>query len=107
MTHKPRDPLLLEVAAAIGAGNLRLAPLPSTRDEFVHGLCEEGGRVTIDPAPSTVDTAVHELLHRLRPTWTERGVRRRTRQLMASLSDAEVEKLYELVLVAGRKVAGD
>ena len=105
---KTRDPLLLEVAAAIGAGNLRIAHIPSTRREYIHGLCDQHtGHVTINPATGTVDTAIHEMLHRLRPHWTERGVRRRTRQLMKRLSDAEVEKLYELVLVAGKQVADE
>jgi hypothetical protein len=97
----PRDPLLLEVAAAVGAGRIRFRTLAS-EDFFVHGMTEDNGRITINPAPEIVDTLVHECLHRLRPTWSERAVKAKTTRLMKQLSDAEVEKLFELVLVSAQ-----
>lgn len=97
----PRDPLLLEIAAAVGAGRIRFRTLVS-EDVFVHGMTEDNGRITINPAPEIVDTLVHECLHRLRPKWSERAVKARTTRLMRQLSDAEIEKLFELVLVAAR-----
>jgi hypothetical protein len=91
---KQRDPILIEVIAALGAGGIREAFIEA-HDAKVAGYCE-GGRVTVNPIFDTVDTLIHELLHRLRPRWTERGVATRTRRLMNTLSDREVARIYEL-----------
>jgi hypothetical protein len=90
-----RDPLLLEVAAAIGAGRIAMK-----RIRGAHGQCWPDGRVEIDPRAETVDTLVHELIHRLRPTWTERTVKARTTKLMRQMTWDEMERLYQLLLVA-------
>lgn len=94
-----RDPLMLEVVAAIGAGRIELGPIHSEDpSEFIHGLAWPDGTVRINLAPSVVQTVVHELLHRMRPTWTERAVRAKTTRLIKQLSDAEIDRLYTLVL---------
>jgi hypothetical protein len=97
-----RDPLILEVAAAIGAGRIAVGPIHMD-GAIVHGVCWPDGAIRINPAPSVCDTAIHECLHRLRPSWSEQTVRRRTTQIMRQLTDAEVDKLYELVLVTAYK----
>jgi len=97
--QKPRDPMLIEVVAAIGAGRIEIGPIHAD-DEFVSGLCE-GARVKINPAIDVCDSTVHECLHRLRPDWSERAVRSKTTTLMRSLSNAEVDKIYSLVMSVG------
>lgn len=97
-----RDPLLLEIAAAIGAGNLEIGPIHSDR-EFVHGVAyTKTGRIRINPAVEAVDTILHECCHRLRPAWAERTVRAKTTQLMRQLSMAEIDRLYEIALSTAR-----
>ena len=97
-----RDPLVLEIAAAIGAGNIEIGPI-HVEGEFVHGYTFKNGTVRIDPVASVVDSLVHELTHRLRPDWTERAVKCKTTQIMRQLSYKEIDKLYELVLVRAQK----
>lgn len=92
------DPILLEIAAAIGAGRIQIADIESGEGEFVSGLAFPDGRVVINPKPDMVDTLIHEMCHRLRPSWTEKRVRAKTSELMGSLSHAEVDRLYMLML---------
>jgi hypothetical protein len=97
-----RDPLLLEIAAAIGAGNIEIGPIHSDR-EFVHGVAyTKTGRIRINPAVDVVDTALHECCHRLRPHWSERTVKARATRLMAQMSLAEIDKLYEVLLTTAK-----
>src|SRR3990167_3920413 len=97
-----RDPLLLEIAVALGAGNVTIGPIHSDA-ELVHGYCVEHGQrkgaIVINPAVETVDTAIHELTHRLRPSWTERTVRQRTAAIIKTMSNREIDKFYELIQV--------
>ena len=96
------DPLFLEVLVALGAGNLTIGPIHCD-GEFVYGIAEieakgkRKGRVRIDPSTDVCDTACHELLHRIRPKWSEKKVRAQTRVFMRSLSHKERDKLYELI----------
>lgn len=100
MRRKPpaRDPILLEVAAAIGAGRITIGQIDMGDEEHVHGITWSDGGIVINPTVETVDTAIHECLHRLRPTWTERTVRTRTRKLMGQLSNKDVECLFTLLV---------
>jgi hypothetical protein len=95
-----RDPLLLELVAAIGAGRIEIGTIHDD-ESFVHGVCE-GDRVTINPSISVVDTALHEVLHRLRPGFSERAVRAKVTRLMRSLSMAEIDRLYGIVLATAK-----
>ena len=97
-----RDPLLLEVAAAVGAGRIRVAAIEDTAG-WVHGLTYPNGEIVIDPSVDTVDTLVHECIHRLRPGWSERAVRSRTGKLMRALSRREMTTLYTLLLVSTQR----
>lgn len=97
-----RDPLLLEIAAAIGAGNLEIGPIHSDR-EFVHGVAyTQSGRIRVNPAIDVVDSLLHECIHRLRHAWSERAVRAKTTQLMRQMSMAEIDRLYEIALSTAR-----
>ena len=96
--RQTRDPILLEVAAAIGAGRITIASIQMGDDEHVHGVTWPDGGIVINPMVEIVDTVLHECLHRMRPTWSEQTVKARTTRLMRGLSHAEVECLYTLVL---------
>jgi hypothetical protein len=100
----PRDPLMLEVMAAIGAGRILIGSIRGHEGEFVHGVCSSDGEIVINPAVDVTDTAIHECLHRLRPAWSERTVRRRTRRLMNQLSNDEVDKVFEVVMATATKL---
>jgi hypothetical protein len=102
---RDRDPLFLEVLVALGAGNLTIGPIHCD-GEAVTGYAVTSGKhkgaVRIDPSHDVCDTAIHELIHRLRPRWTERKVRAQTRIFMRYLSDAERDRLYSLVQSVAR-----
>lgn len=92
-----RDPLLLELVAAIGAGNIEFGPIHD--DEFyVDGLCHDSGRVRINPSHHVVNIVLHECLHRMRPKMKERGVRSRVGKIMRQMSDDEIDRLYNVIL---------
>lgn len=102
MSKRPpaRDPLLLELVAAIGAGNIAIGPIHDD-GELVHGVCE-GASVVINPAVSVVDTCLHECLHRIRPEFSERAVRAKVTRLMRALTLAEIDRLYSIVLATAK-----
>lgn len=95
-----RDPILFEIAAAIGAGRITIASIDTGENEHVHGLTWPDGAIIINPAVETVDTALHECLHRLRPEWSERTVLARTRRLMNQLTVKDVECFYTLLMTS-------
>jgi hypothetical protein len=59
-----------------------------------HGEYSDG-TVTINPAPHIVDTLVHEVLHHIRPDWSETVVRARTTQLLRKMSHEEAQAIYQ------------
>lgn len=95
--HVGRDPLLLELVAAIGAGNIEIGPLHDDA-EFTHGIARGDGSIRIFEGLNTVETAIHECVHRVRPEWSERAVRAKTTRIMRQLSHREIDKIYELIL---------
>ena len=112
VTLSPRErALLLEVVAGVGAGQITETSLAGEMDEDmrVYGYCwTPGGEVDIDPAPSVMPILLHELVHRMRPDWTELAVQRAASRLMRSLSNTEIQAIfsvYEGVRQRGRKKA--
>lgn len=96
-----RDPLILELTAAIGAGRITIGPIHDER-EFVHGYTFTDGAIVLNPAASMVEVALHEAMHRLRPAWTERSVRSKVTRILRSLSMKEVDTLYTLILSSAK-----
>lgn len=96
---KTRDPLLIELIAAIGAGRIAFGPIHHKK-QYVYGFCDvsDDNAIRINPAPHAVDVCLHEALHRMRPKWSERSVLRKTKQLMGQLSDDEIDRLYQVIL---------
>lgn len=93
-----RDPVLIEVIAALGAGRVVFRPIHADGEYGVHGCCEPSGVISINPAIEICSTAIHEALHRLRPGWSERRVRAWENKLVRSLSDKEIDRLYAVIL---------
>lgn len=101
-----RDPLLLELVAWIAAkGRLTegfLADPDHPTANWLYGVAE-GQSVKVNPIPETLDTVIHEVLHVIRPHWTERGIRRRTKALLRTMSDPELQTVYEIYRERVRK----
>jgi len=87
-------PLLVEVLTAFNDVTLREAYLDGGHTHWIHGEHKDE-TVTINPMPHVVDTLIHELLHHVRPDWSETQVRRHTTLLMRQLSHGEVQQIYK------------
>jgi hypothetical protein len=97
---RERDPLFLEVLVALGAGGIAFGPIHCDGWEVTGYAVTTGkhkGAVYVDPSHDVCDTVIHELIHRLRPKWSERKVRSQTRTFTRHLSDAERDRLYTLI----------
>ena len=91
-----RQALIVELMSALGAVELvedYLIDSARPGKGWLYGTQEEGV-ITINPAPHIVDTLLHELLHQVRPDWSETSVRRRTSQLMKQMSHEECQAIY-------------
>ena len=97
MAKAREDKLMVEILTSLG-GDLELREdylIDSSRPKkgWLHGQYADGV-VTINPAPFVVDTLIHEVLHHLRPEWSETTVRRRTTQLLRKMSHEEALAIY-------------
>lgn len=93
-----RDPLLVRVCTELGRGHITEARIVDANYLQCDGFTAGGPgirHITINPIHETVDTLIHELLHRLYPSWTERYVRNRTGRLRRTLTDAEIQAIYD------------
>jgi len=99
MKRAKRDPLLLEVVAWVAAkGRISegwKADPEDPRNLWLQGLAC-GHTVHVNPLPDTLDTLIHEVLHVIRPHYTEIGVRRRTSQLMRQMGEGELLTLWRI-----------
>lgn len=99
-----RDVIFVELCATLGTGRLHEAYISSNDPtERVDGLCVSG-KVVVNPVYHVVETLMHECVHRIRPEWSERSVRRKTTQVMRQLNDGEIQRVYD-VWLSHRKVA--
>lgn len=104
MPAEPRDPLLIELIAAIGAGGLEFGSIHD-ETEYVHGVTLKNPRgvIRIDPSADVVATVLHETIHRMRPRWSERAVRSRTSKILKLLSPSEVDRLYMVIMSTAKQ----
>lgn len=94
--------LFARVCVEMGRGRITEARIDDADSWQTDGyVC--GGHITINPMHETVDTVIHELLHRLYPAWSERGVRIWTGRIMRQLSGAEVQAFYDEYAITARK----
>lgn len=107
MSKRRRDAerrLIVGILAALGAGKVTECRLTS-KDEYVDGL-QVGDHVWVDPCHAVVDTLIHELIHWLRPVWSETTVRGWTTRCISTLSDAEYDAMFEAYKRHARKRKG-
>jgi hypothetical protein len=97
------DPLLLDVLTALGSASIESGRIV-TSDEgvTVMGLCE-GQAITINEAALVLPIVVHELVHAVRPQATEHAVCCLTARVLRGMSDADVEHVYRLYVMAKRR----
>ena len=92
-----RSPLLIDVLAALGSVEIRSKYLidgSAPKKNYLHGT-QYPGRVTVNEAPSIVGILLHELIHEVRPDWTERAVRTWTTRLQRQMTHEEIQAIYE------------
>jgi hypothetical protein len=71
----------------------------STGAELVYGHCNHTtGQISIDYRLLIVSVYVHEAIHALHPTWSETTTRRRTTQVIRSMTDAQIRALSLAIL---------
>jgi hypothetical protein len=98
------DKLWLEVVAGLGAGGIESRRIDDDDEPgaVTYGVCESGN-VTIDEPAHIVETLIHELVHRQRPTWSERRVRQAEQRLYGRLTRDDIETLHTIYLSVRRK----
>lgn len=92
-----RSPLLIDVLAALGSVEIRseyLIDEEHKKTHFLHGT-QHPGRITINEAPSIVGILLHELIHEVRPDWSERTVLSWTTRLQRQMTHEEIQAIYE------------
>lgn len=90
------SPLLLECMAALGRTIVTEAYIRKDRaDARYYGL-QEPGHIWVNPVTPVVEVTIHELLHEIRPDWSESTVAAFTTKLMHQMTDEEIQKVYAL-----------
>jgi hypothetical protein len=91
-----RDPLMVEVLAALGDVTLKERYLIDQSKPVTNWQDGEylAGTVTINPVPFIVTTLIHEILHHIRPTWSETVILRRCTQLLRGMTHDEAKVMY-------------
>jgi hypothetical protein len=101
--RRARDPLLAELVAAVDTAPVREHPI---RDDalLIFGHHDPAdGSISIHIGLARVLIALHELLHRVRPRWSERTVRTRSVQLLHSLTDDDIAAMDAQLVAAIRR----
>ena len=68
---------------------------------------QDGENIYIDPRPAILETLCHELLHRMKPRWSERRVTREARRLLSQMGETEIAtwwRRYQRIKRKGRPV---
>ncbi len=69
----------------------------TAKDAHIEGFCDGGSKhVTINPQPPIVLAILHELLHRMKPRWSERRVDRESQAVLCCMNDREIRAFYRL-----------
>lgn len=62
------------------------------RNKDNHGF-SYGGKIEIDTQGEAIRVIVHELIHEVKPDWSEKKVEAMERQLMATLSHRQLKNI--------------
>ena len=100
MAKQSGSPLLIDVLAALGTVTVIETYLVDTDQDdpqryYLHGK-QQRGVVYVNPEPSVVDTLIHELIHEVRPTWSERQTTAATTRLRRRLTHDEIRAIYRV-----------
>ena len=96
------DPLLEEVIASIHRAPIREEQIRDAR-AFVWGDHDHAdGTIRINIALLRVAIALHELVHRVRPRWSERTVRARSLRMLHALTDDDIAAIDRVLVAAMR-----
>lgn len=88
--------LLLECMTALAEVDLVEGYIKKDEDRArVHGL-QSKGKIWINPVSPLVETIIHELLHEIKPEWSESTVIRFTTRLMREMTDDEILTVFRL-----------
>lgn len=72
-------------------------------DKDTFGLCHfVNEEITINVMLLIADTFIHELLHHRNPTWSERKVRNKTRDVIHSLTVKDIKEIAIYVIELGK-----
>ena len=89
--------LLVDVLAALGSVTITTEYLidgSAPKRNYLHGT-QQPGHITINEAPSSVSIVLHELIHEVRPDWSERSVSSATTRLQRrQLSHDDIQAIY-------------
>jgi hypothetical protein len=85
MAPNLENPLLEDIWGELQNGHVYECNLRSIHWQM-DGL-QEGKNIYIDPRPAIIETLLHELLHRLKPQWSEHKVTKRARILMLQMDE--------------------
>ena len=92
-----RSPLLVAALSALGDVTIvqkYLIDSSHPKSFFLHGT-QDGRRIIVNEAPSIVVILLHEMIHFVRPKWTERTVRRSVTLLLRQLTHEEIKAIYQ------------
>ena len=96
MTSKNRSKLLIDVLAALGDVRISeryIIDEDNKKTHFLHGT-QAGKEIVINEAVALVPTLLHELIHFVRPKWSETTVRQQCTLLVRQLEHADVKAIY-------------
>jgi hypothetical protein len=92
MKPAPLSPNLEDLLDELKRGRVYACSLHD-RKYILDGFTD-GTTIWIDARVSVIDTLIHELLHRLKPRWSERTVRRHTGKILEQIDDTTMRRVW-------------
>lgn len=90
------DKLLMECTVALAETELNEAYIrKDAANTRFYGL-QEPGRVWVNPVTAVVDYLLHEMIHEVRPGWSEATVASMTTRLMHRMTDEQIREFHRL-----------
>lgn len=103
--------LLIELIEAMGRTNIIEGYVNTDGEGWMTEGLQWGNSILINPVPNMVHLILHEMLHAIRPDWSESSVRQHATKLLRSLTDDEKVAIYNLYearkVVRKSRLSGD
>jgi len=90
------DSLFMQCVVALGEIELNEAYIKKDQANTRYYGLQEPGRVWVNPVTAIVDYLLHEMIHEVRPKWSEATVAGMTTRLMQKLTDAQILEFYRI-----------